>query len=205
VTPLIVATKNKGKSAEIKRRLLALFEIIDLNCLDRSIDIVEDADTFEGNALKKAETVAKETSLHCLSDDSGLEVDALNGRPGVHSARYGGEGLDDAGRCALLLKEMSGVPLEKRTARFRTVLVFIEPKGEPLLFKGSLEGRIAFEADGRHGFGYDPIFIPSGHDRTIAALGPDIKNRISHRAEALFAFENYLKNRTAGTVLCRRK
>jgi XTP/dITP diphosphohydrolase len=192
---LIVATKNKGKLAEIRARLHPQFEVIGLDALDREINIVEDAPTFEGNAIKKAAATVAAAGLACLSDDSGLEVDYLDKRPGVHSARYGGEGLTDAERFALLLKELRGVPENLRTARFRAVLAFMEPGCEPLCFEGTVEGRIALAAAGQSGFGYDPVFIPDGFDKTVAELGPDIKSRISHRAKALEAFVNYLKFR----------
>ena len=119
---LIVATQNKGKLAEIRSRLGSLFEVAGLDALDPPPEIIEDAPTFEGNALKKLLATVERTRECCLSDDSGLEVDALNGRPGVHSARYGGKNLSDADRYALLLEEMSTVPEDRRTARFRTVL-----------------------------------------------------------------------------------
>ncbi len=192
---LIVATKNRGKLAEIRGRLDPKFEIKGLDEIDREIDIVEDAPTFEGNAIKKARAVAAVTALPCLSDDSGLEVDALDKRPGVHSARYGGEGLKDADRNALLLKELEGVPEPRRTARFRAVLAFVEADKDPVCFEGTVEGRIALEAAGQSGFGYDPVFIPEGYDRTVAELGPEIKSQISHRAKALDAFVRFLRDR----------
>jgi XTP/dITP diphosphohydrolase len=193
---LVVATKNKGKLAEIRARLSMQFEVIGLDAIDREIHIVEDAPTFEGNALKKAHATIAATGFACLSDDSGLEVDYLDKRPGVLSARYGGEGLTDADRFALLLKELKGIPENLRTARFRAVLAFIEPGCEPCCFEGAVEGRIALAAAGQSGFGYDPVFIPDGFDKTMAELGPDIKSRISHRAKALDAFVKYLRNRS---------
>jgi XTP/dITP diphosphohydrolase len=194
---LIVATKNAGKVREIQYRLSSLdFEVSSL--LDEATDIaiVEDADTFVGNAIKKAVTTVKAVNCSALADDSGLEVDALGGRPGVYSARYGGDGLDDKGRYELLLKELAEVPEENRTARFQAALAFVEPEKEPQIFEGTVEGKIAFGPAGTNGFGYDPIFIPDGYDVTIASLGPKIKNRISHRGKALDAFVAWLASAT---------
>ncbi|MCP4675429.1 MAG: RdgB/HAM1 family non-canonical purine NTP pyrophosphatase [Deltaproteobacteria bacterium] len=190
---LIVATKNKGKIVELRSRLESLgFEVCSLIDLDNEITIVEDADTFAGNAIKKATTVCEATDCPALADDSGLEVDALGGRPGVRSARYGGEGLDDRARFELLLSEIRDVPINERSARFRASIAFIEPGGSPKVFDGTLEGNIAFEPSGSHGFGYDPVFIPKGFEQTLATLGPEIKNRISHRAKALDTFVKFL-------------
>lgn len=193
---LVVATKNRGKTAEIRSMAADLdLQIASLSELDEEIEIVEDADSFAGNAVKKAKTVARICGCPALADDSGLEVDALNGRPGVHSARYGGRDLSDADRNARLVAELSGVALEDRTARFQCAMAYAAPGREPELFFGTLEGRIAAEPKGDHGFGYDPVFIPRGYDQTIAQMGPEIKNRISHRAKALTAFFEWLKTR----------
>jgi XTP/dITP diphosphohydrolase len=190
---LIVATENAGKVAEIRFRLAALdFDISSL--VDGAVDvsIVEDADTFVGNAIKKAVTTAEAANCPALADDSGLEVDALGGRPGVYSARYGGDGLDDKGRYELLLEELAEVPEDKRTARFQATLAFVEPGKEPQIFNGTVEGKIAFSPAGTNGFGYDPIFIPDGYDVSIASLTPEVKNRISHRGKALDGFVAWL-------------
>lgn len=120
-----------------------------------------------------------------LADDSGLEVDALEGRPGVYSARFAGEGADDSANNRKLLKEMDGVPTEQRTARFRCVMVVAENGAERANFAGEVAGRILEEQKGEAGFGYDPLFIPDGHGHSFAELGPDVKNQISHRARAL--------------------
>jgi len=190
---LIVATKNKGKIAEIHGRLESLgFEVRSMADLDTEITIVEDADTFAGNAIKKATTVCEATDYTALADDSGLEVDALGGRPGVRSARYGGEGLNDKDRFELLLSEIRNVPTHKRSARFRASIAFVRPGGSPVVFDGTLEGDIAFKPSGSHGFGYDPVFIPKGFEQTLAELGPETKNQISHRAKALDAFVEFL-------------
>ncbi|MCP4604929.1 MAG: RdgB/HAM1 family non-canonical purine NTP pyrophosphatase [Proteobacteria bacterium] len=186
---LVVATKNRGKVAEIRERMESLgLEVHSLLDIDIGIAIEEDADTFQGNATKKALITCEATGQQALADDSGLEVDALDGRPGIYSARYGGEGLDDKDRCLRLLTELADIPERNRSARFRASLVFIKPGGNPKVFDGVLEGNISFSPAGGHGFGYDPVFIPKGFDRTMAELGPDIKNRISHRAKALDNF-----------------
>ena len=191
---LIVATGNAGKLREIRARLaLDGSEIKGLHDLDISINIIEDADTFEGNALKKAAAVFEALQLPCLSDDSGLEVDALGGRPGVYSARFGGPDLSDAERCEFLLEQLAQTPDEHRTARFRAVLAYLALDSSPVYFTGTLEGRIAEEPSGIHGFGYDPVFIPEGFDRSLAELGPEIKSRISHRTQALDKFQAYIR------------
>ncbi len=193
---LIVATKNKGKITEIGHRLAELdIAVSSLLEVDPTFDVEEDADTFAGNAEKKAAATCALTGCPALADDSGLEVDALDGRPGVYSARYGGNGLDDSGRTARLLDELSSVPTEERGARFRAVLCYIEPNKNPVLFEGSLEGTIATAASGKHGFGYDPVFVPNGFNNTLAELGPKIKNKISHRAEALDSFIKWFARR----------
>lgn len=187
---LLVATFNQGKIREI-RDLLGQGELSILSLADmkEQIEIEEDGDTFELNAIKKALTACRETGLPTLADDSGLEVDALGGQPGVYSARYGGDHLDDKGRYELLLKKLEAVEQGQRTARFRATLAYLpSPKDNPLVFDGTLEGHIAFRPAGAQGFGYDPIFVPNGYDRTLAELGPNIKNRISHRAKALRLF-----------------
>ena len=192
---LLVATHNQGKVREIRDLLgqedLAVLSLAEIG---RQLEIVEDADTFEGNATKKAREACLETGLPTLADDSGLEVDALGGKPGVRSARYGGEHLDDRGRYELLLRDLDGVRSEKRTARFRAVLVYLSsPDAIPLVFSGTLEGSISRAAAGTHGFGYDPVFVPAGHSQSLAELGPEIKNQISHRALALEQFRGWLR------------
>ena len=192
---LIVATTNKGKLKEIEKCLKGLdYELKSLSDFENPPSIAEDKDTFEGNALKKAVLVAERYGTAALSDDSGLEVDALGGAPGVHSARYGGPGLDDKGRYEKLLLEMKDVPLEKRQCRFRTVMVYAFPGRLPEVFTGTMEGALAFAPKGDSGFGYDPVFIPEGMSHTVAELGPEIKNRISHRAKALQAFAEFIRD-----------
>jgi XTP/dITP diphosphohydrolase len=191
---IIVATRNLGKLAEIKHRLTPLdYCVSSLNDYDEPIEIVEDRDTFEGNALKKAEAVVARLNRPALSDDSGLEVDALDGGPGVFSARYGGPALDDRGRNDHLLEALRNTPKEARTARFRAAVAYAVPGLEPRVFHGTLEGTIALAQRGECGFGYDPVFIPEGFDKTLGELGGEVKDRISHRAKAMEAFVRALR------------
>jgi XTP/dITP diphosphohydrolase len=192
---LVVATKNNGKLAEMRDELRAIgFEPVSLRDLPREIEIIEDAPTFAENAAKKALAVVGACGCPALADDSGLEVDALGGAPGVLSARYGGEGLDDAGRTAKLLEALAGVPERERAARFRCAIAFAEPGREPRIFEGVFEGRIGFSPVGSHGFGYDPVFVPRGYGITLAEIPPDEKRRVSHRAKALAAFAAWVRS-----------
>ncbi len=184
---LVLATKNVGKLREYQRLLAGVpeLELLTMDVLSVAVEVVEDRDTFVGNALKKATEVAAATELPCLADDSGLEVDALDGRPGVRSARYAGDDATDADNNAKLLEELGGVADDARTARFRCAIAVVDPNGRELaVVEGACEGRIGRELRGTHGFGYDPLFVPDGYAQTMAELGPDTKNRISHRAEA---------------------
>lgn len=184
---LLVATMNAGKLAEYQRLLKGLpgLELDSIASLSQAADVLEDRDTFYGNALKKATETAAVAGVPCLADDSGLEVDALDGRPGVYSARYAGEGASDAQNNAKLLDELSGISDERRTARFRCVIVIVDAEGRELaVAEGTCEGRIGQEPRGTHGFGYDPVFVPDGYDEAMAELGPETKNEISHRAKA---------------------
>jgi len=148
--------------------------------------------TFAENACKKAREAARATGMMTLADDSGLEIDALGGEPGVRSARYCGQDASDADRNRSILQNMVTIPEGKRTARFRCVMCLVSPEGEERRFEGVSEGRIAHQARGSSGFGYDPIFVPEGHSRTFAELGPEIKNRMSHRAKALRQVVKYM-------------
>jgi XTP/dITP diphosphohydrolase len=152
------------------------------------LDVEETGDTFEENARIKALAYARASGLLTLADDSGLEVDALGGAPGVHSARYAGPGADDAGRYRKLLAELADVPPKRRAARFRCVVALARPAGILSTAEGTVEGAIGFEPRGSHGFGYDPVFLVEGHGgQTLAELPPDVKNAISHRARAVQA------------------
>ena len=183
---LVVATRNPGKVVELAR-LVAFpgVELASVDALDPSMpDVVEDAASFEGNAIKKAREVAAYFGALALGDDSGLEVDALGGAPGIHSARYSGEG--PKGNVAKLLAALENVDDARRTARFRCVLALIDPNDpEPVLVTGVCEGRIARVPRGEHGFGYDPIFVPSACDgRSMAELDDAEKDAVSHRGIA---------------------
>ena len=195
-TRLVLATKNAGKVAEVRDRLAELgFDVVSLRDLPEAPVVVEDAGSFAGNALKKARAVAEDFECAALADDSGLEVDALGGAPGVLSARYGGEGLTDAARNYLLLAALRDVEPAARTARFRCALAFAAPGAEPRLFEGVFPGRIALAPAGHNGFGYDPIFLPDGGGATLAEIPPEEKRRTSHRARALDAFARWVESR----------
>lgn len=183
---LVLATRNPGKVREMAA-LLA-----DLGVTMRSLfdvpgapEVEEDGRTFAENAVKKAETIARFTGLPALADDSGLEVDALGGAPGVFSARYAGEGASDAANNEKLLAALAGVPAERRTARYRCVLALAAPGMPTVTVEGVCEGRIAEQPRGTGGFGYDPLFYLPGRGKTMAELRPEEKNAISHRGQAL--------------------
>ncbi len=182
----MIATRNKGKIRELKE-LLADFglDILSLDQFPQVREIVEDGNTFFENAMKKAKTVAEKTGLMAIADDSGLEVDALKGAPGVYSARYAGEDATDEQNYLKLLNEMKDVPTEKRGAQFRCVIVAYRPDGKWVSAEGVCRGRITSSPRGEQGFGYDPVFVPEGDIRTMAELTRDEKNRISHRGKAL--------------------
>lgn len=177
------------------------FDIKCLKDIGCDVDIPEDGDTLEANALIKARYIHQEYGTDCFADDTGLEIDALGGAPGVYTARYGAmdpdapEGTqshDPDANMARALKELAGVPTEKRTARFRTVICLILDNKE-YLFEGIVEGHILEAKQGDHGFGYDPIFAPEGYTDSFAALGEEIKNTISHRARAVAKLAEFLK------------
>jgi XTP/dITP diphosphohydrolase len=183
---LLVATGNRGKLKEIRRLLDgADIEIVGLDQLENPPDVVEDGDTFAANARKKALEMAAFSGYLTLADDSGLVVDALDGAPGVYSARYAGEQGDDAANNARLLKEMDSVPDEKRQAAFHCVVALAWPDGRCETYDGQISGVILRSARGEDGFGYDPLFLVPEYGKTTAELSLDIKNRISHRGSAL--------------------
>lgn len=191
---IVFATNNKNKLAEIREMLgdkIEVMSLADINCHE---DIPETSDTLEGNALQKAHYVYDKYGMSCFADDTGLEVDALGGEPGVYSARYaGGEGHDSEANMAKLMDKLGDN--DNRKARFRTVIALITDNGEDdvKLFEGVAEGDIIREKRGGEGFGYDPIFRPEGYDKTFAELGHEIKNKISHRAKAVQKLVEYLK------------
>ena len=207
MTTLLIASRNAHKAAEIREVLGAGFCIRTLEDFPGAPAAVEDAETFAGNARKKTESLARwlpaglfDGHFHVLADDSGLEVDALNGAPGVHSARFAADetgsrgNSPDAANNAKLLRLLESVPMEKRTGRFRCVLALATGAAEEaVLFEGACEGRIALAPSGSGGFGYDPLFVPEGCDRSFADLGAEIKNKISHRARALEKLREYAK------------
>lgn len=188
---LLVATNNPGKVREYEELLAGLRVPWEVTFPARealSLEVNESGGTFEENATIKALAYAKASGLLTLADDSGLEVDALDGAPGVHSARYAGPEASDADRYRKLLDALMGVPTGKRAARFRCVVAVAQPDGIVRTADGTCEGKIGYEPRGDHGFGYDPIFIVAGYGgRTLAELPPAVKNRISHRARALAA------------------
>jgi XTP/dITP diphosphohydrolase len=181
---LVIATRNAHKLEEIHD----IFDFANLDVLSAFDfpdipDVVEDGETLEENAKKKAIEIAKATGCWAMADDSGLEVDALNGAPGVYSARYAGEHCSYADNNAKLLEELAGT--SNRSARFRTVIALSDPGGSVQTVNGACAGVIIAELRGNNGFGYDPLFVPDGYSETFAELPSDIKNRISHRANAL--------------------
>lgn len=182
---LLIATHNPGKVAEYRSLLFDLpLGVTWLDEVGITEDVEETEDSFHGNAILKARHYAGLTGLWTWADDSGLEIDALDGRPGVYSARYGGKGLTDADRYRKVLDEMAQVPDAQRTARFRCVVAIAQPGGKVDTRDGTLEGMIARAPSGSHGFGYDPIFYIPGFHATLAELERGVKNEMSHRAEA---------------------
>ncbi len=173
-------------------------EVLSLQAFPGVPEVEEDGLTFHENALKKAREVSCYTSEVVLADDSGLEVDELKGEPGVHSARYSGPTATDEDNNRMLLGKLQGVPKEKRGARFRCVLVLYGPDGKSESFEGTWQGEITFEPRGTMGFGYDPLFLDRTQGLTAAELPPEIKNRISHRGQALAKFKAWLKQKDKG-------
>ncbi|MBN1137815.1 MAG: XTP/dITP diphosphatase [Anaerolineae bacterium] len=188
---LLVATNNRGKAREYEELLAGLpLEVTFPAREGITLEVEESGATFEENARLKALAYARASGLLALADDSGLEVDALGGAPGVWSARYAGPGASDADRYQKLLDTLAGVPDGQRTARFRCVVALAWPNGAVRTAEGRCEGRIGWAPRGEHGFGYDPVFIVDGlGGQTMAELAPEIKNRISHRARAVQALD----------------
>lgn len=186
---LVFATANKNKAAEIARLLPDSIEIITLRDLEVTEDIPETSDTLEGNAHLKAAYITEHFGLPCFADDTGLEVTALENRPGVRSARYAGEERSDANNMQKVLTELAD--LEDRSARFRTVIALHLPEGKQE-FEGIVNGRILKEKQGNEGFGYDPIFAPEEESRSFAEMSMDEKNAISHRGRAIQKLVKFL-------------
>ncbi len=194
---LLVATHNRGKIAELQALLAGLgYALVGLGEVGISQAVEETGRTFEENALLKVRFYAARTGLLTLADDSGLEVEALGGAPGVHTARYGGEGLSDRERYERLLQALQGVPREARRARFRCVIALAWPDGRTETAEGTCEGYIAEVPRGENGFGYDPIFYLPEFGATMAELPPEVKNRISHRARAAQGIRRVLERLT---------
>ena len=187
---LVFATNNAHKLGELRKMLAGRFCVVSLADIGCHDDIPEDADTFEGNALAKAQWVLERYGLDCIADDSGLEVDALGGAPGIHSARSAGAGHDDAANNAKLLSELAGAA--DRSARFRTVIALVRKDHEPMFFHGTVEGTILNAPQGDAGFGYDPLFVPQGWSKSFAEASPDEKNAVSHRGRAVRELCKYL-------------
>lgn len=201
---IVFATNNQHKLQEIRDILGSKFEIVSLKDIGCDVDIPETGNTLEENAMQKAQYVYDHYNLSCFADDTGLEVEALNGEPGVHSARYAeGTDHDSEANMAKLLRNLEGK--DNRKARFRTVIALIQkqdvcPCGCTSIkkvnrFEGIVDGSIATEKHGTAGFGYDPIFVPEGYDKSFAELGESIKNCISHRARAVAKLAEYLKQK----------
>ncbi len=193
---LIIASGNPKKLEEF-RRILSPLSIVVRSAREaglRGDDPEESEDTFEGNAALKAVHAARVLGVPAIADDSGLVVDALNGDPGVYSARYGGEGLNDTQRYELLLRNLENTPDDQRTARFVAVLAIALPEGTTYTFRGEAEGFIARHPDGEGGFGYDPVFIHGELNQSFASMSPESKDRISHRGRALRKLLEFLES-----------
>lgn len=196
---LFLATNNQGKIREYRRLLADLpLELLTPSDMGITREVEETGTTFTENARLKAVAFAEESGLPTLADDSGLEVDALGGEPGIRSARYAGDGASDADRTALVLEKMKDVPMEKRTARFRCVIAYARPNGVVKYGDGVCQGIIATAPSGQNGFGYDPIFYLPELGRTMAELSPEEKNCVSHRGEAAGKIHALLTAELAG-------
>lgn len=187
---LVFATNNRHKLQEVSAMLGEKFELLSLSDIGCTVDIPETSDTLSGNALQKARYVKEHFGIDCFADDTGLEVKALDGAPGVHSARYAGD-HDSEANITKLLGELKDK--KDRTARFRTVIALLNGEKE-YLFEGIVNGRIAEKREGYEGFGYDPVFVPDGYDCSFAQLGNDVKNTISHRARAIGKLVEFLNS-----------
>ncbi len=192
---LLIASNNKHKISEIQRILNEKFpgkyEILSPADLSINLDVVEDTDTLEGNAELKARAFFDKAQIPVIADDTGLEIDALDGRPGVYSARFAGEDVTYADNRRKALELLANIPDKKRTARFRTVICYFDGKRKEFI-EGRCDGKIIFEDRGDAGFGYDQIFMPDGYDRTFAEMSADEKNAISHRGRAIRNFADWL-------------
>ena len=186
---LVFATNNRHKLDEVRAILSEKYLITSLEEIGCFDEIPETSDTIAGNALQKANFIVEHYNKGCFADDTGLEVEALDGRPGVYSARYAGEGASYEDNVTKLLEELKGK--SNRNARFKSVIAMVN-QGKVELFEGIINGTIIHERRGTSGFGYDPVFVPEGYDQTFAEMPPELKNTISHRALAVNALVNYL-------------
>ncbi|XKE96034.1 XTP/dITP diphosphatase [Metaplanococcus flavidus] len=183
---IIIATKNKGKAKDFEQLLEPMgYKVLTLHDVAPHMDVEETGETFEANAILKAEAIAQELQATVIADDSGLEIDALNGEPGVYSARYSGDERNDESNIDKVLQKMVQVPDSEKTARFRCVLALASPGKETILFEGTCEGLITDERKGENGFGYDPIFYVPALDKTMAEMKPSEKASVSHRGNAI--------------------
>lgn len=181
---IVVATRNGGKIREIRDILRDIpYNIISISEIDPAFQVDEDGQTYAENAIKKAKAAVLAAGTVAIADDSGLEVDALGGAPGIYSARFGGGSLSQAEKNSLLLQQLQGHP--NRSARFRCVIAVVSPDGSVKTTEGICEGEIGIAPRGKNGFGYDPLFLLPGYGLTMAELEPSVKNRLSHRAKAL--------------------
>lgn len=194
---IVAATQNKHKIKEIEE----ITKEFGMSIISRDdagvppVDIVEDGSTFEENSYKKAYEIMRLCGRITIADDSGLEVDCLDGAPGVYSARFAGEDGDDKANNEKLKALIKDVPYEKRTGRFVSVITMVFPDGETIVARGEVEGHIALEEQGENGFGYDPLFIPLGYEDTFGVISSEVKNKISHRANALVKLREMLRER----------
>ncbi len=191
---VVIASKNEGKIREIKDILnLNLFEFLTYKDFEKWPEVEETGKSFEENAILKAQKLAKYLKLPALADDSGLEVDALGGEPGIYSSRYAGERAKDEDNILKLLKELGEFSLDERTARFKCCAVLFIHEDKIFKTEGVCEGHIADKPHGSNGFGYDPIFVPSGYNKTMAELPIEVKNKISHRGQAFRRMKELLE------------
>lgn len=190
---LVFATGNIHKLQEVQGLFKEGFALSCLKDVNITEEIPETADNLVDNALQKARYVYEKCGIPCFADDTGLEVDALDGAPGVYSARYAGEQKDSKLNMLLLLENMNGKT--NRNARFRTIIAYIDENAQEHIFEGEIKGKIIENMAGENGFGYDPIFVPEGYDKTFAELSSEIKNTISHRARAMAKFLSYINNK----------
>lgn len=192
-TELLIASNNPHKTDEIKSILKdSGISVFTLKEKGIDIDVVEDARTLEGNALKKAKEISEASGMSVFSDDTGLFIEALDGRPGVYSARYAGEDASYKDNCSKVINELKTLGLETSPAEFKTIICLYFSENEHYFFKGVCKGNIITVSKGINGFGYDPIFIPDGYDKTFAELNAEEKNKISHRGRAVNKFKDYI-------------